>query len=56
VFDKIVARALIDQVSFSEKAVELVKCGIFDYEESERHEPYDPSKNCEVKNAFGKNQ
>jgi hypothetical protein len=37
-FDKIAKRAKIDNVSFNQKAVELIDCGIFDYEESERYE------------------
>lgn len=39
VFDKVARRAKQDNVSFNAKAVELLKCGLFDYEESEQHEP-----------------
>ena len=38
-FNKISQRAAEDSVSFNAKAVELLSCGVFDYEESEAHEP-----------------
>jgi hypothetical protein len=39
VFDKIARRAKADGVSFNTKALELLRCGLFDYEESEEYEP-----------------
>jgi hypothetical protein len=38
-FEKIAKRAKDDNVPFTVKAVELLSCGILDYEESERFEP-----------------
>jgi hypothetical protein len=38
-FDKIRQRAKADGVAISHKAVELVACGLRDYEDSEAHEP-----------------
>jgi hypothetical protein len=39
VFDKIRRRAEAEQVPFTVKAVELLRCGLLDYEDSERHDP-----------------
>ncbi len=39
-FEKVEARAKADGVTFSAKALELIRCGLFDYEESEKHEPH----------------
>jgi hypothetical protein len=39
VYNKIDRRARTKKTSFSAMAVELVKCGLFDFEESEKHEP-----------------
>jgi hypothetical protein len=38
IYDKIAFRADLDNMTFSKKAVELIDCGLFDYEESERHD------------------
>jgi hypothetical protein len=37
-FHKIAARAKSNGTSFNREAVELLSCGLFDYEESERHD------------------
>lgn len=42
IYQKILDRARADKVSFSDKAVELIECGLFDYEEAERHEEAKP--------------
>lgn len=44
IFEKVMRRAKDDEVSFSTKALELIRCGLFDYEESEKHEPPKQSK------------
>ncbi len=38
-FKKIRKRAEKEKTSFSKMAVKLIECGLFDYEDSERHEP-----------------
>jgi hypothetical protein len=38
-FNKIAERARRDGVSFNRTAVDILELGIFDYEESERHDP-----------------
>jgi hypothetical protein len=38
-FIKIKQRAESDGVPFTAKAVELIRCGLLDYEDSERHDP-----------------
>lgn len=39
IFLKVKQRAEDAEVSFTVMAVKLIDCGIFDYEDSERHEP-----------------
>jgi hypothetical protein len=39
VFRKVNSRAHAARKPFTTMAVELIKCGLYDYEESEKHEP-----------------
>ena len=39
IYDKIKRRADKAKISVSEQAVDLVKCGLLDIEESEQHDP-----------------
>jgi hypothetical protein len=41
IYDKIAKRAKKAKVSFSEMAVKLLDCGLFDYEDSEQYDDHD---------------
>ncbi len=46
VFAKIAKRAKVSGTSFSEQAVDILKCGLFDLEESERYDPVEKTSHA----------